>query len=366
MEKKSKRKYRYLEVYEDLVSKISTGEFPLNELLPSEKEIGLLYKVERTTVRKALELLVNDGYVKKYQGIGAKVISVTKDQMASSNIKKSDTILFFLPKTSDNVDRLTQPYYSLMFFSLESELKRNGYKTIYSTISAQDDIEQLLKQHSYAGIVFASYGVDQKHLEYASKYNIPFVTVNNDYDQSVFIVPDNYMGGYLAGKHLIELGHRKIGMITGNPHDTSCRLRLAGFTIALKESGLSIDEKYIRDAQWLADKAICKTRDLLEKNKTDLPTAIFAFNDEMALSAMRVINEEGYKVPDDISVIGFDNISQSKYVYPELTTIDSNVEMISRTAVWILINKIRKDVNDNFKILVPVHLMNRGSTSALS
>jgi LacI family transcriptional regulator len=363
VDKKSKKKYRYLEVYEDLVAKVSQGDFPLNEMLPSEKEIGKIYSVERTTVRKALELLVNDGFVQKFQGLGAKVVSTEKVQMASSNLKKSDTILFFLPKTSDNVDRLTQPYYSLMFFNLERELKRNGYKTIYSTISASDNIEDLLKQQTYAGIIFASYGVDEKHLQYVSENNIPYVTVNNDYESAVSIVPDNYMGGYLAGKHLVELGHCKIGLITGNPKDMSCRQRLAGFTIALSESGLHIDDKYVRNASWLAENAIFQTKDLLEKNKNDLPTAIFAFNDEMALSAMRVLNEMGYNVPEDVSLVGFDNISQAKYIYPELTTIDSNVEMISKTAVWILNNKIRKDVHDNFKILVPVQLMKRGSTA---
>ena len=366
MDNKSKKKYRYIEVYEDLVIRISNGEFPLSDLLPSEKEIGKIYSVERTTVRKALELLVNDGFVQKFQGLGAKVVSSEKVKTASSNLKKSDTILFFLPKTSDNMDRLTQPYYSLMFFHLESELKRNGYKTIYSTISEYDKIEDLLKQQTYAGIIFASYGVDEKHLHYVSENNIPFITVNNDYENAVFIVPDNFMGGYLAGKHLVELGHSKIGLITGNLKETSCRQRLAGFTIALGESGLKIDDKYVRNASWIADKAIVQTKDLLERNKDDLPTAIFAFNDEMALSAMRVINEIGYKVPDDISLIGFDNISQAKYVYPELTTIDPNVEMISRTAVWILNNKIRNDVPDNFKIIIPVHLIKRGSTAPVS
>lgn len=362
MDKKPKKKYRYLQVYEDLLDKISKGDFPLNEMLPSEKEIGLIYSVERTTVRKALEILVNEGFVKKFQGLGAKVVSCKKVQKVSSNFKKSDTILFFLPRTGDNVDRLTQPYYSQIFFNLENELKRNGYKTIYSTISENDNIEELLKQHTYAGIIFASYGVEEKHLHYVSEKNIPFVTVNNDYGNAASIVPDNYMGGYLAGRHLVELGHQKIGLITGNPRDTSCRQRLAGFTIALRDSGLNLDDKYIRSGAWMAEKAISQTKDLLEKNINDLPTAIFAFNDEMALSAMRVINEMGFRVPEDVSIVGFDNISQAKYIYPELTTIDANVEMISRTAVWILNNKIRKDVHDNFNIVVPVHMEKRGST----
>jgi LacI family transcriptional regulator len=366
VDNKSKKKYRYLEVYENLVNKITKGEFALDEMLPSEKEIGRMYSVERTTVRKALGLLVDDGFVQKFQGLGAKVISTEKVKNASSNLKKSDTILFFLPKTKENMDRLTQPYYSLMFFNLESELKRNGYKTIYSTISENDNIEDLLKQQTYAGIIFASYGVSEKHLHYVSENNIPFITVNNDYTEAVSVVPDNYTGGYLAGKHLIELGHRKIGLITGNTEDMSCRQRLAGFTIALGESELQIDKKYIRNANWLADKAIFQTQDLLEKNKKDLPTAIFAFNDEMAISAMKVINESGYNVPDDISLVGFDNISQAKYVYPDLTTIHSNIETICRTAVWILNNKIRKDVHDNFKILVPVRLIKRGSTAPVN
>ena len=363
MDKNAKRKYRYLEVYDKLVDKISGGEFSLNELLPSEKEIGVMYSVERTTVRKALGLLVNDGFIEKFQGIGAKVVSTVKVKNASSNLKKSGTILFFLPKTRDNMDRLTQPYYSLMFFNLESELKRNGYKTIYSTISENDDIAELLQQQTYAGIIFASYGVNDKHLQYVSENHIPFLTMNNAYENAVSIVPDNYNGGYLAGRHLVEQGHRKIGILTGNPKHMSCRQRLAGFTIALGESELKIDNKYVRNASWLAKNAISETKDLLEKNRDDPPTAIFAFNDEMALSAMRVLSEMGYKVPEDISLVGFDNISQAQYIYPELTTIDSNVEMITRTAVWILDNKIKKDVHDDFKIIAPVRLMKRGSTA---
>jgi GntR family transcriptional regulator of arabinose operon len=363
VENNPKKKFRYFEVYEDLAKKIYEGYFPLNGLLPSEKEIGKIYSVERTTVRKSLDLLVNDGLIQKFQGVGAKVVSREKVQKAISNLKKSDTILFFLAKTSYNVDRLTQPYYTLIFFHLERELKRKGYKTIYSTISENDDIEELLKKHTYAGIIFASYGVDQRHLDYVKENKIPFVTVNNDYQNGVAIAPDNFMGGYIIGNHLIDLGHTKIGLLKGIITDASCYQRLTGFKIALSEHGLQIEDKYVATANWVADKALIETRGLLEKNRDDLPTAIFAFNDEMALSAMRVIHEMGLKVPEDISVVGFDNIAQSKYAFPQLTTINCNVEMISRTAVWILNNKISNDELDNFKITIPVNLMDRESTA---
>lgn len=362
---KAKKKFLYTEVYDSLFKKISEGEIPLENLLPSEKELGKLYSVERTTVRKALDLLVKDGLVMKLPGIGAKVISNEKVVTLSLNSKGSNTILFFLAKTTNNVDRLTQPYYSLMFFHLENELKKMGYQTIYSTLSADDDMELLLKHHSYAGIIFASYGVDRKHLDYVKKNNIPFITVNNDYEKGVFIAPDNFMGGYLVGKHFAELGHRKIGLLRGTMADASCFYRLSGFMTAIKESGLILQEKYCRTASWMADNALVETRHILTENSHDLPTAIFAFNDEMALSAMRIINERGLKVPEDISVAGFDNISQSEYVFPQLTTINCNIEMISRTAVWMLHNKIKNDVIDNFKIIVPVELIVRGSTAPL-
>ncbi len=362
MDNRTKKKYRYMEVYEDLTARIGEGEYPLDGLIPSEKELGRIYSVERTTVRKALELLVNDGLVVKQQGIGARVVSREKVARDSSQASSSDTILFFLPRTSNDLDRLSQAYYSQMFFHLEQELKDKGYKTIYSTIGGNDDIEDLLKQHSYAGIIFASYGVDKRHLDYVNKHNIPFITVNNDYSNGVFITPDNYMGGYLIGRHLAELGHRKIAVLKGRDEDASCSLRFAGLKIALDEKNIRLDERLVRSSNWTAEDALLITRELLKENRENLPSALFAFNDEMALSAIRVINEMGLKVPDDISVAGFDNISQSQYFSPPLTTINCNVEMISRTAVWMLHNKIQNDELDNFKITIPVELMKRGST----
>lgn len=362
MENFSKKKYRYIEIYESLFQKISEGTFPLGELLSSEKEIGKIYSVERTTVRKALEFLVNDGLVEKIQGVGTKVINQKKIITAHSNLKSSNTILFFLAKTKNNVDRLTQPYYSSLVFHLEGELKQHGYKINYSTISKNDNIGELLKQHTFAGIIFASYGVDRKHLDYVHEKKIPFITVNNDYANAVTISPDNFMGGYLVGKYLIDLGHRKIGLLKGKDIDASTILRLAGFKIALSEFDLQIEEKYVRTVNWIDEEAVIETRDILVQNKEDLPTALFAFNDEMALISMGVINEMGLKIPEDISVVGFDNIPQAEFFFPQLTTINCNIEMISKTAVWILHNKILNNFYDNFKITIPIDLIVRGST----
>jgi LacI family transcriptional regulator len=356
------KKYRYVAVYEDLLKKILLDVFPIDSLLPSEREIGNMYSVERTTVRKALELLVNDGIVMKQPGIGAKIISKEKIPSVNSNSVNSDTILFFLAKTENNLDRLTQPFYSSLFYYIENELNKKGYKTIYSTISSDDDIKEILKKHTYAGIIFASYGVLKEHIDYVANANIPFVVVNSEYNNGVLILPDNFSGGYQATKHLLELGHKKIGALKGLSQDKSCFYRLLGFKAALDEYHVEYNEDFNRSTTWESESGFIQMQDILSTNK-ELPTAIFAFNDATALGAIRAINEMGLNVPDDISVIGFDNISQSAYVFPQLSTIDTNVEIISKTTVLALHSKIKQDEIHNMRMVIPVTLVPRGSTA---
>lgn len=358
---KPNKRYRYVTVYEDLLNKITADVFPINSLLPSEREIGTMYSVERTTVRKALDLLVADGIVKKQPGIGAKVVSKEKTTFQAPNTANNDTVLFFLAKTKSNVDRLTQPFYSSLFYYIEIELKKQGYKTIYSTLSSDDNIKEILKNYTYAGIIFASYGISDKHIDFATKANLPFVVVNSDHTNSVSIIPDNFSGGYKATNHLIDLGHTRIGALMGLTQDKSCQDRSLGFKVALEENGINYNKNYIRSTSWEAASGFVQMKDILLTNSV-LPTAIFAFNDATALGAIRAIHEMGLKVPDDISVIGLDNISQSEYIFPQLSTIDTNVKIISSTTALALQAKIKKIILHNMRIVIPVTLIVRGST----
>ncbi|WP_461205634.1 substrate-binding domain-containing protein [Clostridium sp. DL1XJH146] len=356
------KKYRYVAVYEDLLEKIYNNVFTINSLLPSEREIGTMYSVERTTVRKALDLLVSDGIIVKQPGIGAKIISKNKTSSNNDDSSDSDTILFFLAKTKNNADRLTQPFYSSLFYYIENELKKKGYKTIYSTISPEDNIEELLKKYSFAGIIFASFGVEKNHIDYVASTDIPFVVVNNEYDNGVLVIPNNFSGGYEATKHLIDLGHKKIGVLKGLPQDKSCYYRFLGFRAALDEYDIKFNEDFIRTTTWEAESGFLQMKDILSNN-SELPTAIFAFNDATALGAIRAINEKGLKVPDDISVIGFDNISQSEYIFPQLSTIDTNVKAISETTVTTLHQIITNQELHNMRMVIPVTLVPRASTA---
>ncbi|WP_058484937.1 GntR family transcriptional regulator [Defluviitalea phaphyphila] len=360
--KKNVKKYKYITVYQDLLNKILTDIFPVNSMLPSEKELKSMYSVERTTVRKALDLLVKDGIIEKHPGVGAKVIRKKKVVTENSNDITNDTILFFLAKTKNNNDRLTQPFYASLFYYIEKDLQNLGYKTIYSTLSPNDNIKEILKKYTYAGIIFASFGILKDHIDFVASTNIPFVVVNNDYMNGLTVMPDNFLGGYLATKHLIELGHKKIGALKGLSKDKSCQDRLLGFKVALQENNIEFNEEFQRSTNWEAESGYENMKDMILNNK-ELPTAIFAFNDATALGAIRAINEMGLKVPDDISIIGFDNISQSEYVFPQLSTIDTNVQTISKTAVLSLYAKIKKFDLPNIKMVVPVTLVVRGSTA---
>ena len=153
------------------------------------------------------------------------------------------------------------------------------------------------------------------------------------------IIDNSEKGGYLATKHLIENGHTKIACITGQADKLTCKERVHGFERALTEAKLSANPEWIIEGDFecaSASKAVDKLLAMKE-----IPTALFCFNDIMALAAISRIKQAGLKVPEDISVIGYDNIELSAYFSPPLTTIHQPKRRVGKTAVEILLERIK-------------------------
>ena len=134
------------------------------------------------------------------------------------------------------------------------------------------------------------------------------------------VVPDEINGGRLATKALIELGHQRVAVITGESFMEAAQDRLTGYRKALREAGLSFDERLIVEGSWTPTSGFEATRKLLAM--ADPPTAIFCQNDKMAMGCFDAIRDAGCKIPGDISVIGYDDDELSRHLRPQLTTVD--------------------------------------------
>ena len=192
----------------------------------------------------------------------------------------------------------------------------------------------------------------------------PIVAVDPHTGPSVLptITGDNLQGARLAVRHLLELGHTRIGMVTGRPDLISAQLREQGYREELAAAGAPVDEALLRCGSFEPDPARAAARELL--SLADPPTAIFAGNDLSALAALEVARELGVDVPGSLSVIGFDNIPESALADPPLTTVDQPIRQMGHDAVAMLLALITGEVLESTHETLDTTLVVRGSTGS--
>lgn len=173
---------------------------------------------------------------------------------------------------------------------------------------------------------------------------------------------DNFTGGILATRHLIELGHRRIGFLAGRPDLESSRLRESGYRQALADAGIPVDEGLIRLGEYRRDTTHVPAAELL--SLPDRPTAIFAANDLSAIGTLDVAQQMGIDVPNELSVVGFDDIPESAQATPPLTTVRQAIQDMGASAIRMLLSMIDKEPVASQHVRLPVSLVRRGSTAA--
>lgn len=205
----------------------------------------------------------------------------------------------------------------------------------------------------------------EETINFLEDNKIPYCLIDRDmFDIGKYkISVDHLQGAYLATKHLIKLGHKKIGCITGPLILDDARQRLAGYKQALKDNGIKIDENLIFEGDYSFEKGKIGCDDLLAKNIT----AIFAANDFSAMGALASIKEHNLVVPRNISIVGYDDIAFASLLEVPLTTIRQPIEEIGQKAtevIELLVNS-ENDIKNKIVILEP-KLIVRNSTKAIS
>jgi len=266
------------------------------------------------------------------------------------------------------------PDASNMFFAeIGRAIEDIGFENGYSVIVCNSD-NNLDKQRSYIdtlitkqidGIIFISAGAPDAELEPLKQAGIPIVVADREIPpgQADVVLIDNELGGYLATQHLIELGHTRIACIAGPTNLNPSAGRITGFFRALHEHGLSAPPDWVISGDFQIESGdACMARLLA----SDLPpSAVFVCNDMMAIGAMGAIRRQGLRVPEDISVVGFDNIALSKAVYPPLTTVRQPIAEIAASICSMLF--IRMDAQGEIpaqqRVVLEPDLVIRASTS---
>lgn len=201
------------------------------------------------------------------------------------------------------------------------------------------------------------------YLESLRRQNFPYVLIDHqgigDYARSVGAT--NWQGAYDATRYLLDLGHRRIGFISG-AMDLGCSIdRLGGYSVALTDFNIPVDPMLIRTGDFYRPQGFAAAYDLLGLPQP--PTAIFASNDEMAFGAMEAARVRGLRIPDDVSVVGFDDIYQASLVHPALTTVRQPMEQMGRNATRMLLDLIADPEKQMGRVTLPTTLVVRESCS---
>lgn len=262
------------------------------------------------------------------------------------------------------------PYFAELARGIEDHCERNGYCVI---LCNSDDNAQ--KQRSYLrvllekrvdGLIVTSVGGDDSGLATGLKaVRTPMVIVDRGLDGiDVDLVRiDHEQGAYLATRHLLDLGHRDIACIGGPAHTRVAQMRLAGYCRALREAGLEVLASRIRESDFTNTGGYEAAVQLLANTP---PSAIFAGNDMIGFGVLRAAAERNIRVPSELSVIGFDDIQMSRYVYPALTTVGQSILQLGEMAAELLLRRIATPLLPIEQRIVTPSIVLRESTAPLS
>ncbi|MCQ8877058.1 LacI family DNA-binding transcriptional regulator [Pseudoalteromonas shioyasakiensis] len=228
------------------------------------------------------------------------------------------------------------------------------------------NIEQLIQTSRLDGLVLTPPFSDFKLLvDFLKTKNIPYARVASAVleDESISVRSNDEQGAFEITEHLIRLGHKSIAFIKGHPDHSATEQRFKGYLRALNTHGVEFNERLVEEGNFSYHSGVDSARSILDL--TPRPTAVFASNDYMAAAVLKLATQRQLKVPDDISIAGFDNAPIARHIWPGLTTIAQPVEDMTKQAVTKLIEHIAEPQEAPYQVTLEARLITRESTAQI-
>lgn len=346
------------------------------------EDIARLAGVSRSTVSRVI-----NGYTNVPENTRKKVLKVIEKYNYQPNTsarilagKSNNTIGLFVTSISDNEEpnRIYQSsYYSSFINAVVDTANTIGYYVLVHTIYSPEDyskISQTFSQKRISGGIIVGNEKNSRAIKGIAGMGFPIGIVDYDpgelkkhkIDSSNLIIFNSmdFEGTAKVIEYLIESGHRDIGIITGRLDTYSGRQRYEAYKSTLLKNGINVPPEFILKGDFIKKNTYEEVRKLIHGKK--LPTALFACNDDMAIGAMEVFMEQGIRIPEDISIIGFDDIPMASYIKPSLSTVRIPVyEMVTGITEYVINN-----IGENKKGLItkdfPTEFIRRDTCKAFN
>ena len=327
------------------------------------KDIAKLANVSNSTVSR----VIND-----YPYINEKTKKKVLKVISKTNYKPNALARSLVTKKSGMIGvivwDLASPFFSEIVKEIGSECREKNYQPIFCSTDENDKIQaeyiELLLQRNIEGFIIATAYLRDPQIEKLVLRGYPPVVLIDrrlQTELASYVTVDNVEGAYIATKHLIDHGHKRIACVTGPNNSSSGLERLEGYKKALAESNIPIDQNLIIPGNFLRADGY-RAAEIILSLKEKKPTAIFCSNDFMALGMLEFFGKQGTRVPQDIALVGVDDITISSLNFVQLSTISTNKIDIVKNAIKILIKKISNPDDDtHYGIKIKPKLIIRNS-----
>lgn len=274
--------------------------------------------------------------------------------------QRTSTLGLIIPDTFN-------PYFAEVARGIEAVAFENGYIVVlcHSHYNLEREIRYIdvLSEERVAGVIWVPATYDDMPAKRLLEYQIPLVILDRSIGRRdvLSVVADNFRGGYIATEHLISLGHRRIGCITrpvGLDHSNE---RIRGYQAALSDHNLPVDESLLVSGGYKFEDGRRAAMELIDCQPP--PTALFAYNDIMAIGAMHAAKERGLRIPEHLSIVGFDDIPGAAFTFPPLTSVCQPKLEMGRLSAELLIDSISSQTKiEEAQVKMDVRLVVRQST----
>ncbi len=327
----------------------------------SIKDIARLAGVSHSTVSRALRNspLIPTQTTKRIQEIAARE-GYSPSAIARSLVSNKTHAIGVV------VTSIADPFNGEVVAGIEELANEHGYTVILANSQGDPEHEIAVVRSFQArrvdGILVASSRVGALHSTLLAELKIPIVLLNNQHPSEFVhsVSFDNEAGAYQAAKHLVELGHKRIAYLGDEFGLHSDAERYRGYSSLMTDAGLSLDDQLVAHGDGKPEGAQVAAQRLL--GISDAPTAILCYNDMSALGVMSEATKRGIRIPDDLSITGFDDIFFAPYLWPPLTTVRQPMKELGRSALALMLALLRKEGAEK-SILIGGQLVLRGSTA---
>jgi len=326
------------------------------------KQVAQLAGVDSSTVSRVIN---NDPSLSIKLETRERILKAIKElnyspNLAARNLKNRETKILGLAITD-----FFNPVMASIIHGAELRANKEGYNLlVYSAEQDESKIINSLIDRRIDGLLISSPKFDDEDILRLNDKNLPIVSVNRKVlGMKNFVAVNDIQGSKLGVKHLIEFGHKKIAHISGPLYTTTGLERLMGYRTAINEENIKFISEYVQESDYSIEGGYTAMKNLLSLSNP--PTAVFASSVLIALGAMKAIHEEGFTIPNDISLVGFHDVYFADTISPSLTTVKMPLEEMGNAAIGKLIDIIHKKDKGEGIIISGERIISRESVKRL-